>query len=435
MSHKREIETTECMAAADDNECNGMFAPNIKIKKSIINEEVKLESNLVNGNSLCDEIVCRKRINDDIKLSEDMTCDNIKDADMKPNVDDVKEANDSNSIIYNKQQKKKICKILTALADDDIEYLRKACILPGGLLNDDIRQKVWPKLVGVDMFETSPRPSREVIEEHPYYRQVVLDVNRSLKRFPPSIKEAQRLAMQDQLVLLIMRVLYHHPEFHYYQGYHDICVTFLLVLGEEMAFYVIEALSTTHLNVFMEKTMEPTIELLNYMYPLIGKKDPKLMNFLYKSEVGVAYCLSWLITWFGHVLNNYIDVVRLFDFFIVSDPWMPMYLTSVIVLHRQVEVMEQECDMACVHSLLSRVPDDALPFEELIQHSLKLYASYKPKLLKKERSVLTKKKNHNLVQSVVKSIKKKVPANNFTFSLVIAAAVFVTAVLYQAYKY
>lgn len=338
--------------------------------------------------------------------------------------------------------KKKLKKILQALENGDTDFLRYAALSRGGLLNDEIRKKVWPKLVGVDMIETSPRPSLKEIEAHPYYGQVVLDVNRSLKRFPPSIKEAQRLTMLDQLVFLIMRVLCRHPDFHYYQGYHDICITFLLVSGEETAYHIVEKLSRTHLNVFMNKSMEPTIRLLEYMYVLIGKKNSPLKDFLLKSEVGVAYCLSWLITWFGHVLDDYDTVVRLYDFFIVSDPWMPMYLTTAIVLHRELEILKQDCEMAAVHSLLSGIPRD-LPFEELLIHSLNLYESYKPKLLAHmsiehsciDKSKLKPKKVWTVLQNVSRKIKSAVPARTITVPVVIAAAVLVTAILYQAYKY
>ncbi len=47
---------------------------------------------------------------------------------------------------------------------------------------------------------------------------MVLDVNRSLKRFPPGIGEAERPALQEQLTRLILRVILAHPRLHYYQG-------------------------------------------------------------------------------------------------------------------------------------------------------------------------------------------------------------------------
>ncbi|KAG8192531.1 hypothetical protein JTE90_015166 [Oedothorax gibbosus] len=359
----------------------------------------------------------------------------------KPLLNDIPNGITQISTKSNKQNliNKKKCKtILLALKNNDKDSLEKAALSEGGLLTDEIRKKVWPKLVGVDIYETSPRPCQKEIEAHPYYNQVVLDVNRSLKRFPPSIHEAQRLMMLDQLVFLIMRVLCRHPEMHYYQGYHDICVTFLLVLGEEMAYHVVEKLSRTHLKTFMEKNMEPTIHLLEHMYVLIGKKHPLLKEFLLKSEVGVAYCLSWLITWFGHVLNDYNYVVRLFDFFIVSHHYMPMYLTTAVVLHQESDVLKQDCDMASVHSFLSRISDD-LPFEDLILDARSLFKEFTPELLSAEhpyvpRSLMKPKKKFNLFQTISKTIKRVVPASKITIPFIIAAAVLVTAVLYQTYN-
>ena len=76
--------------------------------------------------------------------------------------------------------------------------------------------------------------------------------------------------LQDQLTRLIIRILSQHPDLNYYQGYHDVAITFLLVVGEEMAFNILEKLSNgPWLREFMEPTMEKTTYLLNYMYPLV----------------------------------------------------------------------------------------------------------------------------------------------------------------------
>ncbi len=57
----------------------------------------------------------------------------------------------------------------------------------------------------------------ETLHSHRDYNQVVLDVNRSQKRFPPGMEESDRLGYQDQLIDVIMRVLCANPELHYYQ--------------------------------------------------------------------------------------------------------------------------------------------------------------------------------------------------------------------------
>ncbi len=59
--------------------------------------------------------------------------------------------------------------------------------------------------------------------------------------------DEQREGLQEELTDIILRVLVKNPQLHYYQGYHDIVVTFLLVLGERLATALVEKLSTHHL--------------------------------------------------------------------------------------------------------------------------------------------------------------------------------------------
>lgn len=148
--------------------------------------------------------------------------------------------------------------------------LKEFAISDGGLLNDELRKKVWPRLLNIDYVTTIVPLCDEEVKANKNYNQVLMDVNRSLKRFPPGISDEDRPELQDQLTRLIIRVLHAHPELHYYQGYHDVAITFLLVVGEEMAFNILDKLSTgPWLKDFMEATMEQTTYLLNFMYPLV----------------------------------------------------------------------------------------------------------------------------------------------------------------------
>ena len=214
---------------------------------------------------------------------------------------------------------------------------------------------------------------------------------RSLKRFPPGIAEEVRPELQDQLTRLIIRVLLQHPDLHYYQGFHDVAITFLLVVGEEMGFHIVNRLSSSHLREFMAPTMDRTTVLLNYMYPLFERVDSELHDFMEISEVGTIFALPWLITWFGHVLPDYNDVVRLYDFFLAKPPMMPVFMAAALVLRRRGEVLRlPECDLASVHSLLSRIPLD-LPFEELLVEAQRLYDLHPPNTLEKEVDLRMKK--------------------------------------------
>ena len=99
--------------------------------------------------------------------------------------------------------------------------------------------------------------------------QVQLDVNRCYKRLPkgecapppplppseewirsssfPGMSDKERAEVQEQLVRVIVRLLSEHKGIHYYQGFHDIVVTFLLVVGEDLTFLIMSQLVKYHI--------------------------------------------------------------------------------------------------------------------------------------------------------------------------------------------
>lgn len=270
----------------------------------------------------------------------------------------------------------------------DVAALRRMAISEGGLMTDEIRRLVWPKLLNVSE-ENIPEELDPVDRENNKdFNQVLLDVQRSLRRFPPGMPDEQREGLQEELTDIILRVLVKNPQLHYYQGYHDIVVTFLLVLGERLATALVEKLSTHHLRDFMDPTMDNTKHILNYLMPIIERVNPEVFDFMQQAEVGTIFALSWLITWFGHVLSDFRHVVRLYDFFLACHPLMPIYFAAVIVLHREEEVLDCECDMAMMHHLLSRIPED-LPYETLISRAGDLFVQFPPSELARERSQQT----------------------------------------------
>ncbi|KAI4879771.1 hypothetical protein NFI96_023229, partial [Prochilodus magdalenae] len=283
------------------------------------------------------------------------------------------------------RRKRKMAEITQALSMTpvDVAALRRMAISEGGLLTDEIRCKVWPRLLNVPV-DSIPENLDEVQRENNKdYNQVLLDVQRSLRRFPPGMPDEQREGLQEELIDIILRVLQKNPQLHYYQGYHDIVVTFLLVLGERLATALVEKLSTHHLRDFMDPTMDNTKHILNYLMPIIERVNTEVYDFMQQAEVGTIFALSWLITWFGHVLSDFRHVVRLYDFFLACHPLMPIYFAAVIVLYREEEVLDCECDMAMLHHLLSQIPQD-LPYETLISRAGDLFVQFPPSELAKE---------------------------------------------------
>ncbi|XP_060133365.1 TBC1 domain family member 20 isoform X4 [Zootoca vivipara] len=258
------------------------------------------------------------------------------------------------------KKKRKEAEIYQALSSEpvDIAALRRMAISEGGLLMDEIRCRVWPKLLNVNTEDLPPPPGEELREDNKDYQQVLLDVRRSLRRFPPGMPDEQREGLQEELIDSILQVLQRNTQLHYYQGYHDIVVTFLLVVGERLATALVEKLSTHHLRDFMDPTMDNTKHILNYLMPIIDQVNPELHDFMQRAEVGTIFALSWLITWFGHVLSDFRHVVRLYDFFLACHPLMPIYFAAVI-------------------------PQD-LPYETLISRAGDLFVQFPPSELARE---------------------------------------------------
>jgi hypothetical protein len=44
----------------------------------------------------------------------------------------------------------------------------------------------------------------------------------------------------------------------------------------------------------------------------------------------VVFALSWVITWYSHVIDDLKIILRLYDFFIVTGPLMAIYLGAVV---------------------------------------------------------------------------------------------------------
>lgn len=262
----------------------------------------------------------------------------------------------------------------------DVASLRKLCISPGGLICREARQKVWPHLL--DVAEKYDVVYPHEVRQHHECRQVILDVDRSGKRFPDGLSDKEKQNLQDKLTDLILGVLTMHKELHYYQGYHDICITFLLVCGEQASLAMVEKVSTHHLRDFMDPTMDSTTHILNYLLPILKMANPKLVEYLEKSEVGTIFALSWLITWYSYVVPEQKDIERLYDFFLSCHPLMPVYFAAQIVLDNADKILDGECEMARIYQLLlqiARKPN--LPLETLIQRSSDFYIQFPPSVL------------------------------------------------------
>ena len=142
-----------------------------------------------------------------------------------------------------------------------------------------------------------------------------MDVSRVLKRFPPGLSDPQQDHLQSHLTKLICAVLNRNPEAYYYQGFHDISLTFLLVCISQSAPYLaylcLNKMVESSLAPFMEKTMESTQDLIYVVFSILEQEDKALFNKIVKeSKCPSAFTLPWILTWFSHTLPSDNDVFR-----------------------------------------------------------------------------------------------------------------------------
>ncbi|CAF1129133.1 unnamed protein product [Adineta ricciae] len=304
-------------------------------------------------------------------------------------------SDDENFLVVTKTKCDRIEKYLVK---NNIEKLQKYAKM-NGLISESYRQQIWPLLIHfptycpVEFDQVNRKYScpidyyaadKNQIESHRYYGQVRMDVERTLKRFPPNYSESDRIELQEELIVIIVKMLIKHDYLNYYQGYHDICLSFLLVLGADLCLPFIDTITKSHFKDFMEPTMKKTCDLLSYLMPLINCINSECAEYMQRGGVGnVMFALSWFITWYSHVLDNLDTVLRLYDLFIVSHFLMPIYVAAEVVNFHSKQVLSTDCDMASLHPYLTRLPSDlsVSHWEEIIKRSLQLFRNHHPDTL------------------------------------------------------
>jgi len=170
-----------------------------------------------------------------------------------------------------------------------------------------------------------------------------------------------------------------------------VAATVLIVMGLQAGLYVLERISIEFLERFMEKTMEKVNQELFYIFALLERVHPtllehleKLVIFLYlfhkcslilyiftdiddiniynqiliyfSVELFPHFALAEYTTWYAHkYAENRKLLHRLFDYFLGNPPLMPLYLSTVIVAHRATEIFNTTPDMGHTHKVLCTV--------------------------------------------------------------------------------
>ena len=171
----------------------------------------------------------------------------------------------------------------------------------------------------------------------------------------------------------------HASTVHYYQGLHDIASVLLLVCGEAAAYALLERLALGHLRDCTRATLDPVMQLLRLLFPLLAQCDPELHAFLQRSGVLPYFALTWVLTWHVHEARNLQVAARLFDLFMSSSPLMPLYVGAVALLAERDAILAQPCDSAELHRYLSGLNVlGRLSADELAARALALHRDHPP---------------------------------------------------------
>uniref|UniRef100_A0A1I8BGY5 Rab-GAP TBC domain-containing protein n=1 Tax=Meloidogyne hapla TaxID=6305 RepID=A0A1I8BGY5_MELHA len=213
----------------------------------------------------------------------------------------------------------------------------------------------------------------EELQTHPDWKQVELDVIRTLSRFPPDIEDVERERLQEQLTPLIVQILYQNENFRYYQGFHDVCLTFLLILGADEAYKAVQSVCQrgsfgNYLSCSLE---ESVLKELDDIYVLL---------FLHDREIEEKMRSLELVTWFSHALQHHSQVTLFFDFLLCSDYLMPIYVSAALICERREEILNCEKEMPLMHKLLNHVPAE-INCNRIVSTARSLYGSYPPTVL------------------------------------------------------
>jgi len=233
--------------------------------------------------------------------------------------------------------------------------------------------------------ETEERESWKGLPKHRDEDQVQLDVNRSFIYYPndQSMKDLDR--RKEELSDLITEVLRCYPYLCYFQGYHDICQVFLLVLEHRDRTAAVARLSALRIRDFMLPTLTPALAQLRLIPAILYAVDPKLCNHL--SQTQPFFALSGTLTMYAHDIQEYGDIARLFDVFLAREAVFSVYMFAQIVLQRSDELFETPADEPeMLHSILSKLPKP-MNIEALIQNTVKLFEEYPPEKLRLWRSI------------------------------------------------
>lgn len=271
-----------------------------------------------------------------------------------------------------------------------------------GLINNAIREKVWPLLLDIPqepfkelkLADTNPFSFLDSLDSndlapHKDEDQVRLDINRSftiLNHWQSFHQQGQEsyttvFSSEDVKLLkkklsgLIIKMLRKYPSLNYYQGYHDIASVLLIVCSDtDLAFRMLEKLTVFHLRDFMITDINLSVNHLRLIPALLENIDPTFFELIkqtshsYVGSDGLHYDysfyqgLSSILTIFSHDISNLNHLLVVWDFTLGENTILaPVYIYVAALLVQKEAILNKlglpsdysNVDTDSVHTLIS----------------------------------------------------------------------------------
>lgn len=299
-------------------------------------------------------------------------------------------------------EKVKAQEIIEACRRREIEALQALAESPGGFIRDELRQQAWPILLGLPVrfasddddekaSGTSPERVRltaseyvddswKSLQPHKEEEQVKLDVARAFVYYPNYESDQELTHQKQELSDLILSVLRRHPYLCYFQGYHDICQVFLLVLPRPIRSPAVARLSALRIRDFMLPNLSAAISQLRLIPEILRAADPALAAHLPLTS-DPFFALSGTLTMYAHDVQSLSEITRLFDVLLAAEPVFSVYLFAQIVIGRRAELFDlPRGEPEILHSVLSKLPQP-LGADALVVDARALLAAHPPEAL------------------------------------------------------
>lgn len=160
---------------------------------------------------------------------------------------------------------------------------------------------------------------------------------------------------------LIVEVLRRYPFLCYFQGFHDICQVFLLVLPPPMRTPTVARLAVLRIRDFMLPTIDAAVQQLLLLPDILRMADPPLWNHLRLAQhPRPFFALSGTLTMYAHDVQSLGAIARLFDVMLARSPAFSLYLFAAIVrAHRAALFATPADEPEMLHHILSKLPGRA----------------------------------------------------------------------------